>query len=145
MRLPKIGDVKVKWSRTLPSTPSTVTVVKDSAGRYFASFVVETANSEETLPETDAVVGIDPGLRCFAVLSDGRKIDSPRFLRRAEKKLKKAQRALSRKEKGSRNWDRARTKVARACARIADARREFHQPGVLVLRHQGRPQAPSGP
>ncbi|MEU1710693.1 RNA-guided endonuclease TnpB family protein [Streptomyces sp. NPDC005706] len=125
LRLPKIGDLRVKWSRTLPSTPSTVTVVKDSAGRYFASFVVETGTLE-VLPETTPALGIDLGLGHFAVLSDGRKIDSPRFLRRAEKRLKKAQRTLSRKEKGSRNRDKARTRVARAHARVADARREFH-------------------
>ncbi|MFJ9666000.1 RNA-guided endonuclease InsQ/TnpB family protein [Streptomyces sp. NPDC101219] len=125
LRLPKIGDVPVRWSRALPSTPTTVTVVKDSAGRYFASFVVETG-PEEVLPETTPEVGIDLGLGHFAVLSDGRKIDSPRFLRRAEKRVKKAQRALSRKEKGSSNRNKARIKVARAHARVADARREFH-------------------
>ncbi|GAA0930172.1 RNA-guided endonuclease TnpB family protein [Streptomyces thermoalcalitolerans] len=125
LRLPKIGDVKVKWSRQLPSAPSTVTVVKDSAGRYFASFVVETGPSE-VLPETGGAVGIDLGLRHFAVLSDGTRIDSPRFLRRAEKRLKKAQRDVSRKQKGSRNRDKARLRVARAHARVADARREFH-------------------
>ncbi|MEU0679892.1 RNA-guided endonuclease InsQ/TnpB family protein [Streptomyces albogriseolus] len=125
LRLPKIGDLKVKWSRTLPSTPSTVTVMKDSAGRYFASFVVETG-PQEVLPETTPELGIDLGLGHFAVLSDGRKIDSPRFLRRAEKRLRKAQRALSRKEKGSKNRDKARVRVARAHARVADARREFH-------------------
>ncbi|MFE4422123.1 RNA-guided endonuclease InsQ/TnpB family protein [Streptomyces sp. NPDC056817] len=125
LRLPKIGDVRVRWSRMLPSTPSTVTVVKDSAGRYFASFVVETGPSE-VLPTTAPELGIDLGLGHFAVLSDGTKVDSPRFLRRAEKRLKKAQRALSRKEKGSRNRDKARLKVARAYARVADARREFH-------------------
>jgi putative transposase len=124
LRLPKIGDVKVKWSRSLPSVPSTVTVVKDSAGRYFASFVV--TGPAETLPEATPEIGIDLGLTHFAVLSDGTKIDSPRFLRRAEKRLKKAQRALSRKEKGSKNRDRARHKVARAHAQVADARREFH-------------------
>lgn len=123
--LPKIGDLKVKWSRPLPSTPSTVTVVKDSAGRYFASFVVETSPSE-VMPETTPELGIDLGLGHFAVLSDGTKVDSPRFLRRAGKRLKKAQRALSHKVKGSRNRDRARLKVARAHARVADARREFH-------------------
>ncbi len=53
LSLPKIGDVRVKWSRTLPSTPSTVTVVKDAAGRYFCSFVVETGQ-DETLPEVAA-------------------------------------------------------------------------------------------
>ncbi|WP_432101989.1 RNA-guided endonuclease InsQ/TnpB family protein [Streptomyces sp. bgisy091] len=125
LRLPKIGDLKVKWSRSLPSVPSTVTVVKDSAGRYFASFVVETG-PQEVLPEVTPVVGIDLGLGHFAVLSDGTKVDSPRYLRRAEKHLKKAQRALARKEKGSSNRDKARIKVARAHARVADARREFH-------------------
>nr|WP_202557619.1 RNA-guided endonuclease TnpB family protein [Streptomyces sp. SID5789] len=125
LRLPKIGDVKVKWSRTLPSVPSTVTVVKDTAGRYFASFVVETG-PEEALPEVTPELGIDLGLGHFAVLSDGTKVDGPRFLRRAEKRLKKAQRALSRKEKGSSNRNKARIKVARAHAKVADARREFH-------------------
>ncbi|MFE4578313.1 RNA-guided endonuclease InsQ/TnpB family protein [Streptomyces chartreusis] len=125
LRLPKIGDLKVKWSRSLPSTPATVTVVKDSAGRYFASFVVET-DASEVLPETTPEVAIDLGLGHFAVLSDGTKIDSPRFLRRAEKRLKKAQRDLSRKEKGSSNRNKARMKVASAHARVADARREFH-------------------
>ncbi|WP_406419349.1 RNA-guided endonuclease InsQ/TnpB family protein [Streptomyces sp. NBC_01614] len=125
LRLPKIGDVKVKWSRTLPSTPSTVTVVKDSAGRYFASFVVETS-PEEVLPPTKSELGIDLGLGHFAVLSDGTKVDSPRFLCRAGKRLRKAQRALSRKEKGSKNRNKARVRVARAHARVADARGEFH-------------------
>ncbi|MEU4152421.1 RNA-guided endonuclease InsQ/TnpB family protein [Streptomyces sp. NPDC026659] len=125
LRLPKIGDLKVKWSRSLPSTPSTVTVVKDSAGRYFASFVVETG-PEEVLPEATSELGIDLGLGHFAVLSDGTKVDSPCFLRRAEKRLKKAQRELSRKVKGSKNRDKARAKVARAHARVADSRREFH-------------------
>ncbi len=125
LRLPKIGDVKVKWSRTLPSVPSTVTVVKDSAGRYFASFVVETG-PEEVLPGVTPELGIDLGLGHFAVLSDGTKVDSPRFLRRAERRLRKAQRSLSRKEKGSSNRNKARIKVARAHAKVADARREFH-------------------
>lgn len=128
LSLPRIGDVRVKWSRALPSQPSTVTVVKDASGRYFCSFVIDTDPADDLtrMPETESTVGIDLGLTHFAVLSDGRKIDSPRFLRRAEKKLKKAQRDLSRKAKGSNNRDKARMKVARAHARVADARREFH-------------------
>lgn len=134
LSLPKIGDVRVKWSRALPSVPSSVTVIKDAAGRYFASFVVET-DPDETLPETNAVVGIDLGLTHFAVLSDGTKIDSPRFLRRAEKKLKREQRRLSRKAKGSNNRTKARLKVARAPAQVADARREFHhQLSTRIIR-----------
>jgi putative transposase len=100
LRLPKIGDVPVRWSRPLPSEPSSVTVVKDSAGRYFASFVIEARPG--VLPEADQVVGIDLGLGHFAVLSDGRNIAAPKFLRRAEKLLKRKQRELSRKQKGSR-------------------------------------------
>jgi putative transposase len=72
------------------------------------------------------VVGIDLGLKHFAVLPDGRKITAPRFLRRAEKKLKRRQRELSRKQKGSANRDKARVKVVRAHVRVADARRDFH-------------------
>ncbi|MGX1562047.1 RNA-guided endonuclease InsQ/TnpB family protein [Streptomyces sp. NPDC055506] len=128
LNLPKIGAMKVKWSRTLPAHPSSVTVVKDAAGRYFASFVVDTdpAADAARMPGTGQTVGIDLGLKHFAVLSDGTKIDCPRFLRRAEKKLKKVQRELSRKQKGSRNREKARLKVARVHAKVADARREFH-------------------
>ncbi|MFH8519151.1 RNA-guided endonuclease InsQ/TnpB family protein [Streptomyces gelaticus] len=133
LSLPKIGAVRVKWSRALPSVPSTVTVIKDAAGRYFASFVVET--EPETLPAVEPVVGIDLGLGHFAVLSDGTKISSPRFLRRAEKKLKREQRGLSRKAKGSKNREKARIKVARAHAQVADARREFHhQLSTRIIR-----------
>ncbi|MDX3694406.1 RNA-guided endonuclease TnpB family protein [Streptomyces europaeiscabiei] len=149
LNLPKIGAVKVKWSRRLPATPS-VTVVKDAAGRYFASFVIDTdpQADDERMPATDRTVGIDLGLTLpqtpsggtpIAVLSEGTKIDSPRFLRRAEKKLKKAQRELSRKQKGSKNREKARLKVARAHAEVADARREFHHQlsTKLISENQG--------
>jgi putative transposase len=124
LRLPKIGDVEVRWSRALPSRPSSVTVILDAAGRYFASFVVEAAG--DPLPGAAAEVGIDLGLAYFAVLSDGRKIASPRFLRRAERKLRRAQQSLSRKEKGSSNRKKAVRRVAKVHAHVADARRDFH-------------------
>jgi putative transposase len=128
LSLPKIGAVKVKGSRTLPATPTSVTVIKDASGRFFASFVIDTDPAADAMrmPESDRTIGIDLGLTHFAVLSDGTKIDSPRFLRRAEKNLKKAQRELSRKQKGSKNREKARLKVARAHAAVADARKEFH-------------------
>ncbi|MGW7548445.1 RNA-guided endonuclease InsQ/TnpB family protein [Streptomyces sp. NPDC054770] len=141
LNLPKIGAVKVKWSRTLPSAPTSVTVVKDAVGRFFASFVIDTdpATDQARMPQTDRTIGIDLGLNHFAVLSDGTKIDSPRFLRRAEKKLKKAQKELSRKQKGSRNRAKARLKVARAHAKVANARREFHHQlsTKLISENQG--------
>jgi putative transposase len=124
LRLPKIGDIEVRWSRGLPAAPSSVTVIRDAAGRFFASFVVEAGR--EPLPETDRECGIDLGLTHFAVLDDGTKIAAPRFLRRAEKKLKRAQRDLSRKQEGSGHRDKARVRVARAHARVSEARRDFH-------------------
>ncbi|MFD6893033.1 RNA-guided endonuclease InsQ/TnpB family protein [Rhodococcus sp. NPDC060086] len=106
----KVGDVKVAWSRDLPSEPSSVTIIKDAAGRYFASFVVET--SDDPLPECDAEVGIDLGLATFAVLSDGKVIESPKFFRRAE-----------------------RVRVAKAHARVADARKDWaHQRSTVIIR-----------
>ncbi len=71
LRLPKIGDVPVRWSRPLPCEPSSVTVIRDSAGRYFASFVI--ATEPGALPETEPAIGVDLGPEHFAVLSDGRK------------------------------------------------------------------------
>ncbi|WP_411760243.1 RNA-guided endonuclease InsQ/TnpB family protein [Streptomyces tunisiensis] len=133
----KVGEIPVRWSRELPSDPSSVTIVKDAAGRYFASFVVRT-HPTAVLPETTSEIGIDLGLTHFAILSDGRKVSSPKFLRRAERKLRKAQQALSRKAKGSNNRKRAVAKVARLHARVADARRDHHHklPTTLIRENQ---------
>ncbi|MFI9718211.1 RNA-guided endonuclease InsQ/TnpB family protein [Streptomyces sp. NPDC052396] len=120
----KVGNLKVTWSRRLPAAPTSLTVTKDSCGRYFLSFVVDT--EADILPELDTEAGIDLGLSAFAVLSDGTKISAPRFLRRAEKKLKRLQRELSRKAKGSKNRAKARIKVARQHAKVADRRRDWH-------------------
>jgi putative transposase len=121
----------------LPSTPSSVTVIKDASGRYFASFVVATDPTDPTeiLPEVVGEVGIDLGLTHFAVMSDGRKVTAPKFFRRAERKLKKAQQSLARKAKGSNNRKKAVVKVARAHARTADARRDFqHKLSTTIIR-----------
>lgn len=136
LRLPKIGDVEVRWSRDLPSEPSSVTVIRDAAGRYFASFVVQT--TDQPLPETDSEVGIDLGLTHFAVLSDGTKVAAPKFLRRAARKLKRLQQDLSRKQRGSQNRKKAVVKVARAHARVADTRRDWqHKLSTAIIRdHQ---------
>jgi putative transposase len=125
LRLSKIGDIEVRWSRKLPSKPSSVTVIQDPSGRYFASFVVEV--DDKPLPELDLEetdTGIDLGLSSYAVLR-GRKIPSPKFFRRQERKLKRAQRTVSRKQKGSNNRRKAKQAVAKIHARIADRRRDF--------------------
>ncbi|MFI5501498.1 RNA-guided endonuclease InsQ/TnpB family protein [Nocardia asteroides] len=131
--LAKIGELKVAWSRALPSEPSSVTIIKDAADRYFASFVVQA--DDRLLPEVESEVGIDLGLATFAVLSDGTKIVSPRFLRQAERRLRKVQRALSRKQEGSKNRAKARVKVARVHAKVADTRRDWaHKHSKKIIR-----------
>jgi IS605 OrfB family transposase len=111
-----------------------VTVIRDAAGRYFASFVVQTAQ-DETLPITDSEIGIDLGLTHFAVLSDGTKVTAPKFLRRAARRLKRLQQALSRKQRGSSNRKKAVVKVARAHARVADTRRDWqHKLSTAIIR-----------
>ncbi len=138
LRLPKIGDVKVAWSRELPSEPTSVTVVKSATGKYYASFVVR-LDGDETLPPVEAETGIDLGLKDFAVFSGGMVIENPRFFARMERKLKKAQRVLSRKTKGSANRAKARTRVARVHERIRDRRDDWinQQVKTIVAENQG--------
>lgn len=124
LSLPKVGEVAVRWSRPLPAPPSSVTVTLDRSGRYHASFVVEVARNP--LPAVEHEVGVDLGLHVFAALSDGTTVANPRWLRQAERDLRRAQRSLSRRRLGSTNWHKARGKVARLHARVVDARRDLH-------------------
>lgn len=133
LSLPKIGEIPLRWSRELPSEPSSVTVIKDAAGRYYASFVVQAQDTP--LPERAEEVGIDLGLTSFAVLSNGKVFANPRFLRRAERKLRKAQRSLCRKQKGSNNRAKARVKVARTHSAVRDTRRDWlHKTTTTIIR-----------
>jgi putative transposase len=129
----KVGDLEVNWSRELPSVPSSVTVIKEPDGRYYASFVVE--RGAVPLPPCDRETGIDVGLASLAVLSDGTVIGNPRFLRKAERRLIKAQKALSRKRKGSANRARARHRVAVLHRKVRDARLDHaHKTALAVVR-----------
>jgi putative transposase len=133
LRLPGIGEVPVRWSRTLPSEPSSVTVTVDAVGRYHASFVVEVA--DQPLPPADREVGIDLGLAHFAVLSDGTKVDAPRIARKAAAKLRRAQKELARRQNGSANREKSRRKVARCHARVADTRRDWlHKLSTTIVQ-----------
>ncbi|MGD1703291.1 RNA-guided endonuclease InsQ/TnpB family protein [Dapis sp. BLCC M229] len=97
--LPKVGKIKIVWSRKLPAEPSSLTIIKDSANRYFASFVVEI--NPETLPKTDNSIGIDLGISTFATLSNADQINAPKPLKNNLKKLAKFQRKFPRTEPGS--------------------------------------------
>ncbi len=128
LRLPKVGEVKVAWSRELPSEPSSVTLIKSSTGKYYASFVVavdDDADRLEPLTDPEAETGIDLGLKDFAVLRGGRVIANPRFFARLERRLKKAHRELSRKAKGSANRAKARLRVAKVHEKIKDSRSDW--------------------
>ncbi|EMJ2323822.1 transposase [Salmonella enterica] len=110
----------VRWSRPLPSVPSTVTVSKDSAGRYFVSCLCEF--EPVSLPITAKTVGIDVGLTDLFVTDTGFKTGNPRHTAKYAKRLALLQRRLSKKRKGSKNRAKARLKVARLHAKIADCR-----------------------
>lgn len=121
--LPKIGCLKIVWSRKLPSSPSSVTVIKDSANRYFLSFVVEI--NPIPLPDNSQSVGIDLGIVDFVTLSTSEKIKAPKPLKKRLKRLKKLQKNLSRKQKGSKRREIAKRKVAKLHAKIKDTRTDF--------------------
>lgn len=131
--LAKIGKLPIEWSRPLPSTPSSVTVIKDTSGRYFVSFVCEV--EPQTLEGGAKSVGVDLGVTTFATLSTGEKIDAPKPLKKRLKRLRKLQRNLSRKVKGSRRRERARKRVAKLHARIRDTRTDFlHKLTTRLIR-----------
>ncbi|GGA10026.1 hypothetical protein CYANOKiyG1_23010 [Okeania sp. KiyG1] len=121
--LAKIGKLKIIWSRELPSEPSSVTVIKDSANRYFLSFVVEI--SPEVLPKNDNSVGIDLGIKTFATLSNGEKVDAPKPLKKRIKKYRKLSKSLSNKTKGSKRYEKSRLRVAKFHGKLKDTRTDF--------------------
>jgi len=116
----------IRWSRTLPENcePSTVTVRLDASGRWFVSLLVED-HRVKTLPQLDKAIGIDAGVTSLIATSNGEKIANPKHFKRLKRKLRQAQKALSRKVKGSNNREKARQQVARIHAQIADARKDF--------------------
>lgn len=129
----KVGELKVKWSRPLPSPPSSVTVIKEPDGRYYASFVVERAPAP--LPACSHEVGIDLGLASLVVTSDGEAIANPRFLRAKERKLTRAQRSLARKQKGSVSRVKARHQVAVVHRKVRAARLDHaHKTALRLVR-----------
>ena len=120
--LAKIGVVFPIWSRQLPSEPSSVTVIKDSANRYFLSFVVE-IKPLDIVAENQSI-GIDLGLKTFAVMSNGEKAESPDYSK-LDQKIRRLQRKLSRQVKGSKRREKTKLRIAKLHKRIADRRQDF--------------------
>jgi putative transposase len=129
------APLDLRWSRPLPegAEPTTVTVSRDSAGRWHVSLLVEA--TVDPAPATAATIGVDVGLTSLVALSNGEKITNPRHERRDRRKLAKAQRALARKQKGSNNREKARRKVARVHARLTDRRTDhLHKLSTRLIR-----------
>ncbi|WP_329352128.1 transposase [Streptomyces sp. NBC_01261] len=126
LTLAKMAEpLDIRWSRPLPegAEPTTASVSRDAAGRWFVSLLCE--DSIAPAPAMNTAVGLDAGITSLVTLSTGEKIANPKHERRDRARLARAQRELSRKAKGSANREKARRKVARVHARIADRRRDF--------------------
>ena len=126
LKLAKMNTpLDVRFSRTIPRAAkvTTVTVSKDAAGRYFVSMLCD--DTVQPKAEVEGKVGVDLGLTHFAILSTGEKIAAPNTFRKNEEKLAKLQRRLAKKTKGSANRKKARLKVAKLHAKIADSRKDF--------------------
>jgi putative transposase len=129
--LSKIGRIAVRWSRPLEGTPKTVTISKEADGWYvcFSCAYVPV----QPLPPTGQETGIDLGLEAFATLSDGTRIFSPGWYRKAERALKTAQRRVSRRQRGSQRRRKAVTLLAKAHQKVRRQRQDFHHKTALAL------------
>ncbi|WP_121615274.1 IS200/IS605 family element RNA-guided endonuclease TnpB [Virgibacillus halodenitrificans] len=144
VKLPKLGLVRFAKSREVEGRILNATVRRNPSGKYFVSILVETNVSE--LPKTGFAVGIDVGLKEFAVLSDGTRHENPRHVRKLEKKLAKAQRILSRRRKGAlrrkcklaeaHNYQKQRRKVARLHEQIMNKRNDYlHKLSTEIVKN----------
>ena len=124
IQLPKLGMVKCKVSKTVEGRILSATVSQNPSGKYFVSVCCTDVEILKHLP-TGSIVGIDLGIKEFAITSDGQHIENPKYLRKSGKKLAKLQRKLSRKTKGSSNRNKARIKVARQHEKISNQRNDF--------------------
>jgi putative transposase len=134
IKLPKLGLVRFAKSREVEGRILSATIRRNPSGKYFVSILVETEVQE--LPKTNSAVGIDVGLKEFAILSDGTKYENPKWFRKLEEQLAKAQRILSRRKKGGTNWNKQRIKVARLHEKITNARHDYlHKISTEIVKN----------
>ena len=134
IKLPKLkSPVKIRQHRSFEGVIKSCTISKAPSGKYHISILVET--EIQKLPASDMRVGIDVGIKDFAVLSNGEAYKNPKHLRKSEKRLAKLQRDLSRKQIGSSNRNKARIKVAKLHEKIANQRMDFlHKKSTEIIR-----------
>lgn len=140
VRIPKIGLVPLRLSRPIEGTIKSATFSRDACGHWFVSLSVQSEMPvlAAPLPLSEAVVGIDLGLKDAVVLSTGERVEAPRLYRKAQKRLKRAQRSFYRKIKGSKNRTRARVRVARLHQKVRNQRQDFlHKLSTRIVRTSG--------
>lgn len=144
MKIPKVGHVKAKLHRTFEGTLKTMTVSRTPTGKYFVSIIIDDGNeipAKQPYSEKNTI-GIDIGIKDFAVLSNGEKIPNPKFLQKALQKLKILQKRVSRKKKGSNNRKKAQQKLALLYEKITNKRNDFQH--KLSTKLVGENQAIAG-
>jgi len=121
--LSKIGSIPIKLHRPVEGKIKGVIVKRERSGRWYA--IVQVENNAKQLPPTGKTVGIDVGIRHFLTDSDGRHVENPRFYERTLKSIKILQKNLSRKQKGSKNREKARIRLAKAYEKLVNQRNDF--------------------
>ncbi len=133
--LAKVGELRVRWSRPLPSVPSSVTIIREADGHYYATFVIAVAPTPMPLLKREA--GVDMGITRLATVAatDGSRTDiaNPNHLGRKLRRLRRLEREKSRRHKGSANRGKTRRKIAIAHSEVARARRDYHHKHALAL------------
>lgn len=134
IRLPKLGLVKCRISKEVKGRILSATISQNPSGKYFVALCC-TAVEVEPIPSTRAVVGLDMGIKSFAITSDGVEYPNHKFLTKGQKKLARLQRQLSRKSKGSRRREKARVRVARLQEHITNQRQDaLHKLSTQLVR-----------
>lgn len=135
LELAKLGRFKVKWSRPLPSIPSSVTIIKNTAGQYHVSFVVEI--DPISIEPLRPAIGVDLGIKTFAFLSTGERVESPGY-KRLDRKTRRFQRKLARQVKGSKRREKTRLRIARLKLKTANIRKDFLHKTTTKLIHENQ-------
>ena len=134
IKIPKLKTmIKIKYHREFKGLIKSTTLSKTPSNKYFISILVDTENIK--LPKSNKKIGVDVGLKEFAICSNGYRVSNPKYLRKAEKRLAKLQKDLSRKQKGSNNRNKARLKVAKLHEKITNQRKDFlHKLSTKLIR-----------
>jgi len=122
--LSKIGEIPIKLHRKIKGKVKGIIIKRERSGKWFARYF-QVEDEPGLLPKTEKAIGIDVGIRHFLTDSEGRQVENPRFYERTLEQIRRRQRRLSRKKKGSKNREKARIRLARAHEKLVNQRNDF--------------------